>query len=400
MAGFSFVPGKSRANDRCRVAPEARHPARDTGRAALYRLPAMSWDSRRTEPRSCLSVNIEWRPRHVALQPLRMERSTERQRRQRSDDLTTYIYRDAEGVVRFRKVRNLPGREPRFWLEQPDGTGGWKKGHEGRRHQHHLSRRRGEEAIRRGPRDRRVVEGEKDANNLWRLGIAGNLQRAWRQRPGKKPKWTAKHSEQLAGADIVVFNDNDAAGYAHADADLQASLGIAKRVRRLDLKTDWPEIPKGGDVSDWLAVGGEHTPEKLKALIEAAPDLRRPTRRQPTTNPTKPPTTTPSSSGSRSWRRLTMSARARTPRETARRSRRRCSIARCGQAQRTRPRRRRRQARPRHRTAGADAVGDAGRWHRAARRRGCRDPPLCRHAGSRATRSRCGSRTRICSIGS
>ena len=52
---------------------------------------------------------------------------------------------------------------------------------------------------------------------------------------------------------------------------LQVSLGVAKRVRRLDLKS-LAGIPKGGDVSDWLAVGGEHTPERLKELIEAAPD--------------------------------------------------------------------------------------------------------------------------------
>src|SRR5215475_3991905 len=31
-------------------------------------------------------------------------------------ELTSYIYRDADGVERFRKVRNLPGKEPRFWL--------------------------------------------------------------------------------------------------------------------------------------------------------------------------------------------------------------------------------------------------------------------------------------------
>ena len=50
-----------------------------------------------------------------------------------------------------------------------------------------------------------------------------------------------------------MFNDNDAAGYEHADATCNLSLGIAKRVRRLDLAKHWPEIPKGGDVSDWLA---------------------------------------------------------------------------------------------------------------------------------------------------
>ena len=85
-----------------------------------------------------------------------------------------------------------------------------------------------------------------------------------------EPKWTKAHSEQLAGADIVVLNDNDAAGYEHADATAKLSLGIAKRVRRLDLAKHWPEIPKGGDVSDWLAAG--HTGEELAALIEAAPD--------------------------------------------------------------------------------------------------------------------------------
>ena len=67
-----------------------------------------------------------------------------------------------------------------------------------------------------------------------------------------------------------MLNDNDAAGYEHADVTAKLSLGVARRVRRLDLAEHWPEIPKGGDVSDWLAAG--HTGEELAALIEAAPD--------------------------------------------------------------------------------------------------------------------------------
>jgi AAA domain len=50
------------------------------------------------------------------------------------------------------------------------------------------------------------------------------------------------------------------------------SLGIAKRVRRLDLAKHWPEIPKGGDISDWLARG--HTREQLDTLIAGAPDYQ------------------------------------------------------------------------------------------------------------------------------
>ena len=73
-------------------------------------------------------------------------------------DSPTHIYRDAAGVIRFGKVRNPPGRESKaFWLH-PDDNGGWAKGAARRpvkdRHEHYLSRRRGEEGDRRGPHHR------------------------------------------------------------------------------------------------------------------------------------------------------------------------------------------------------------------------------------------------------
>ena len=184
-------------------------------------------------------------------------------------DLPAYVYRDADGAPRFRKVRNLPGREPRFWLEQPDGTGGWVKGTKGVDTKIIYRADEVKKAIAEG-RIIACAEGEKDADNLWGIGIAATCNAHGASEPGKRAKWTKAHSEQLAGADIVVFNDNDAAGYEHADATAKLSLGIAKRVRRLDLAKHWPDIPKGGDVSDWLAAG--HTGEELAALIEAAPD--------------------------------------------------------------------------------------------------------------------------------
>ena len=186
------------------------------------------------------------------------------------NDLPAYVYRDADGVPRFRKVRNLPGREPRFWLERADGRGGWIKGTKGVDTKIIYRADEVKKAIAEG-RIIACAEGEKDADNLWSYRYCRRpvmpMARASR---ANEPKWTKAHSEQLAGADIVVFNDNDAAGYEHADATAKLSLGIAKRVRRLDLAKHWPEIPKGGDVSDWLAAG--HTGEELAALIEAAPD--------------------------------------------------------------------------------------------------------------------------------
>jgi hypothetical protein len=205
--------------------------------------------------------------------------------KERKDDLPAYVYCDADGVPRFRKVRNLPGREPRFWLERADGRGGWLAGTKGidTKIIYHA------DEVKKAIAEGRIIacaEGEKDADNLWGLGIAATCNAHGASEPGKRAKWTKAHSEQLAGADLVVFNDNDPAGYEHADATAKLSLDIARRVRRLDLAERWPEIPKGGDVSDWLAAG--HTGEQLAALIEAAPDYAA---------STEPPQAEPSGNG-------------------------------------------------------------------------------------------------------
>jgi AAA domain len=184
-------------------------------------------------------------------------------------ELTAFEYRDAGGVTRFRKVRNLPGRLPRFWLEQPDGRGGWARGTKGANTAILYRIDEIAQAIAAG-RIVCVVEGEKDVDRLWRIGVPATCNAHGASDLGKKPKWCASHSAQLAGADIIVFNDNDAPGYAHADATCKLSLGIARRVRRLDLKDHWPDIPSGGDVSDWLALG--HSGDELATLIAAAPD--------------------------------------------------------------------------------------------------------------------------------
>src|SRR5262249_23437149 len=171
--------------------------------------------------------------------------------REQSVELSYHVYRDADGVVRFRKVRK---RQPRdFWMERPDGKGGWRTGTKGV----DTSIVYLADEVKRAIADGRVVccvEGEKDADSLWTIGIAatGNAHGASDPAKKQKAKWKSAHSDQLAGADIVVLNDNDAAGYEHADVTCKLSSGIAKRVRRLDLKPYWNdgEMPKGGDVSD------------------------------------------------------------------------------------------------------------------------------------------------------
>jgi hypothetical protein len=169
--------------------------------------------------------------------------------------------------IGFQKVRYPKGHEPQFRVRHREG-GGWKWG-AGDADTGVLYRKDEIEEAMALERLIAVVEGEKDANNLWAIGIAATCNAHGASEPDKKPKWKPAHSEQLRGADIVVIPDHDAAGYAHAEAICRMSIGIAKRVRKLELAKHWPECPKGGDISDWLDAG--HTREQLDALIEQAP---------------------------------------------------------------------------------------------------------------------------------
>jgi putative DNA primase/helicase len=116
-----------------------------------------------------------------------------------------------------------------------------------------------------------AVEGEKDADNLWAIGLAATCNPDGASGPDKKPKWRAEYSEMLRGAELVVTGDNDEPGRAHIEATASMSTGIAARV--LDAK-HWHVPPKqpggepGKDVSDWLAAG--HNREELDALLGAA----------------------------------------------------------------------------------------------------------------------------------
>jgi hypothetical protein len=197
--------------------------------------------------------------------------------------LPTYTY-TKDGVPYLRKVRNVPGRIPKCWWEQPDGKGGWistkkarEKGLEAPSKEDKQRLYRIEEATEAAKQGHAVAvaEGEKDCDTLWTLGIPAVCSPDGASEPDKAPKWKKHHSEQLRGLDIVVLNDNDAPGYAHADATCRLSVGITKSIKRLDLKEHWPEIGEGEDVSDWLAKGGG-TRERLDQLIAGAPPYKAP----------------------------------------------------------------------------------------------------------------------------
>jgi hypothetical protein len=177
----------------------------------------------------------------------------------------TFDYVDEQGQLLFQKCR---GANKKFWQRKPDGAGGWvNKLGDTRKVLYRLPEIN--EAIG-GGNLVMCVEGEKDADNLWCIGIPATCNPDGASEPDKKPKWRAEYSEMLRGGDIVVMGDNDPAGRAHVEATAASLTGIAQRVRVLDLSKHWESIKPGGDISDWLDAG--LTREALDELIAKAPD--------------------------------------------------------------------------------------------------------------------------------
>ncbi|MFN8547762.1 MAG: hypothetical protein U0527_07255 [Candidatus Eisenbacteria bacterium] len=105
-----------------------------------------------------------------------------------------------------------------------------------------------------------LVEGEKDADNLHRLGLVATTN------PMGAGKWRNDYNESLRGRHVVILPDNDEPGETHARDVARRLSGIAASVRVVEL----PGLPPKGDVSDWLAAGGNR--QALEALAASTPE--------------------------------------------------------------------------------------------------------------------------------
>ena len=158
--------------------------------------------------------------------------------------IATYKYPNGVQKVRF------PNKE--FMWRRPDGKGGWIWNRQGVPHTLYIAGELTETVV--------VAEGEKDADNLHRLG--------WDAASGENGaghgKWRKEYTQQLKGIHVVIFQDNDKIGKSFASETAAALHGVAASVRVLDLSLVWPEIPEHGDVSDMIAKFGD---EKASDLI-------------------------------------------------------------------------------------------------------------------------------------
>ena len=189
----------------------------------------------------------------------------------RSPVVAEYLYRDVDGVVRYRKQRRA---DKKFFFARPDGHGGWITSRE---QNHNRPVMEGVERLVYRCNELReqsenasteafrvcIGEGCKDADRLWSIGLPATTN------DGGAGKWTDALTAQLVAIGVtavVCFPDNDDPGRAHMQ-DVARSCTAAGIEARIVALPDLP--PKGGDVSDYLDAG--HDKADLLELVAQAP---------------------------------------------------------------------------------------------------------------------------------
>jgi hypothetical protein len=160
-----------------------------------------------------------------------------------------YDYTDAAGALLYQVVRLEPKS---FRQRRPDGNGGWIWELDGRRALYHWP-----ELLKYPDGTVFICEGEKDADRVGGLGHCATCVAAG--------KWTEECATALAGRDVIILEDNDAAGRVKALAAAQALHGTAKTIRIVSL----PDLSDKGDVSDWL----DADPRRAEKLVDVCFDV-------------------------------------------------------------------------------------------------------------------------------
>jgi hypothetical protein len=232
---------------------------------------------------------LDWLERQ-GLKPEAASRPNGKQRPPLGEIVARYPYQDERGELLFEVVRCEP-KTFRQRRPDPGKPGGWNWSVKGvRQVPYRLPQLVEQLALR---RTILIVEGEKDADNLWRMGVPATCN------SGGAGKWSNNLDGFFRNADVVVVPDHDPQtrdqktgevrfytdgrpilpGQDHAEDVARHLSGVAARVRILDLSKHWADLPPKADISDWLALG--HSREKLDALIEQAVDYSPQPQEQP-----------------------------------------------------------------------------------------------------------------------
>ncbi len=153
----------------------------------------------------------------------------------------TYDYKDEVGNLLFQTVRYVLKD---FSQRHKNGNGEWVNNLQGiRRVLYRLPEILDKTKL-------YLVEGEKDADNLWKAGFPATTS------PMGANAWQTEYAQFLTGKDITIIPDQDPAGQEYARSIIYSLVGKAKSIRII-------QLPKK-DVSDWLEAGGDAT--KLESM--------------------------------------------------------------------------------------------------------------------------------------
>lgn len=161
--------------------------------------------------------------------------------------VATYDYTDEAGNLLFQVVRSSPKG---FRQRRPDGQGGWIWNLQGI-----------EPVLYRLPAvvnasSVLVVEGEKDVDTAYRLGLPDGW--AATCNPMGAGKWRDSYTAAIRGKEVIILPDADEPGEKHAVQVAQALQGYAASVHRLTLAnglkdlSQWAEIQAEPDISALL----------------------------------------------------------------------------------------------------------------------------------------------------
>ena len=106
-----------------------------------------------------------------------------------------------------------------------------------------------------------VVEGEKDADNLKKWGLVATCNFDGASISTRKPKWRKEYNHYFKGAKVIILNDCDDPGRAHADNIAAELFGLAEYIKRVEI----PDLQEKEDVSDWIDAG--HEKEELMEVV-------------------------------------------------------------------------------------------------------------------------------------
>lgn len=106
------------------------------------------------------------------------------------------------------------------------------------------------------------VEGEKDADNLNKLGLTATTSIGGASSFTKRAE---EYAESLRNKIVYIIPDNDTAGRKYAEKIYNSLKNVSKEVKILDLTNEIPTLKEKGDISDVLL---EYGNEKTLEIIE------------------------------------------------------------------------------------------------------------------------------------